>query len=53
MTYEYEAIPVEPGLWMVRRYDAGDQQRYWKESLIGGDSAEAAIKTAVERNSWN
>jgi len=53
--YEYRAISMGDGVWMVHRWEAGRQLHSWKEAqvtisaLADGD---AAIKAAIAQGSW-
>jgi hypothetical protein len=49
--YEYRAIDMGDGAWMVQRIKRCDS---WDEQLLNGHfaDADAAIKRAIEVNSW-
>ena len=53
--YEYRAISMGDGVWMVRRWEAGHPYGSWDEAevtiseLADGD---AAINAAIAQGSW-
>jgi hypothetical protein len=53
--YEYEAVNVGDGTWMVKRYPLPRTDENYTESLFRGypnATEQEMIKTAIERGSW-
>lgn len=52
--YTYHATKVDPGLWMVKRYEAGRNHSIYSEALIRVDTVDEseAVKMAIMRGSW-